>query len=212
MDKNIYILIVCILMIRELTIMRTYDYEKSIGFLVNKTARAYQRAFDQELRANVGLTISQWRIIFTLIRQSGLTQREIADRVGVEAPTLIPIIDKMEKEGLVERKTYQEDRRINRIYLTSKTEDLCDPMIECALRISSVSTKDIPEEQLQIMKDVLGKISDNLMLLNSDCKPVPIAAVTNTTVGTNAEGTMNSRIDGPNARRKGEYNDTIIRK
>ena len=164
--------------------MRTYDYEKSIGFLVNKSAKAYQKAFDQELRMNVGLTISQWRIIFTLIRQSGLTQREIADRVGVEAPTLIPIIDKMEKEGLVERKTYQEDRRINRIYLTSKTEDLCDPMIECALRISNVSTKDVPDEHLQIMKDVLGKISDNLMLrykVNSDCKPVPIAPVTNTT-------------------------------
>jgi hypothetical protein len=129
----------------------------------------------------------------------------------VEAPTLIPIIDKMEKEGLVERKTYQEDRRINRIYLTSKTENLCDPMIECALRISNVSTKDVPEEHLQIMKDVLGKISDNLMLrykVNSDCKPVPIAPVTNTT----AEGTMTSGVDGLNARRKGEYNDTIIRK
>src|SRR2546423_14212582 len=105
--KNVYMLIICILMIRDLTIMRTYDYEKSIGFLVNKSAKAFQKAFDQELRMNVGLTISQWRIIFTLIRQSGLTQREIADRVGVEAPTLIPIIDKMEKEGLVERKTYQ---------------------------------------------------------------------------------------------------------
>ena len=202
-------------MIRDLTIMRTYDYEKSIGFLVNKSAKAYQKAFDQELRMNVGLTISQWRIIFTLIRQSGLTQREIADRVGVEAPTLIPIIDKMEKEGLVERKTYQEDRRINRIYLTRKTEDLCDPMIECALRISNVSTKDVPEEHLQIMKDVLGKISDNLMLrykVNSDCKPVPIAPVTNTTIPTNVEGTTTSKMDGLNLRRKGEYNDTIIRK
>ena len=39
-----------------------------------------------------------------LVDQNGLTQKEIADRLGLEGATLIPIIDKMEKGKLVERK------------------------------------------------------------------------------------------------------------
>ena len=45
-----------------------------------------------------------------LSREVRLTQKEIADGCEVEGPTLIPIIDKMEKEGFVTRKVDREDR------------------------------------------------------------------------------------------------------
>jgi MarR family transcriptional regulator, transcriptional regulator for hemolysin len=50
--------------------------------------------------------------------QDGLTQKEIADQLGLEALTLIPIIDKLESDGLLKRKVDQNDRRNNRIYRT----------------------------------------------------------------------------------------------
>src|SRR5579864_4244941 len=83
-------------MIGRLTNMAKYDFESSVGFVVNTTAKAFQKALDAELRKNVGVSISQWRVISTLVRQSGITQKEIADRVGIEGSTLVPIIDKME--------------------------------------------------------------------------------------------------------------------
>lgn len=139
-----------------------YDLESSVGFIVNHTAKAYQKALDAELRNNVGVTLSQWRVIGTLARQPGITQKEIADRVGIEGSTLVPIIDKMEKDGFVKRKLDNEDRRINRIYLTNKADDLWKSMIECALRIRKISTKEIPEAQVKAMLEVLRKISKNL--------------------------------------------------
>lgn len=148
--------------------MLKYDFESSVGFVVNNTAKAFQKALDAELRKNVGVTISQWRVISTLTRQPGLTQKEIADRVGIEGSTLVPIIDKMEKDQFVKRKLDNQDRRINRIYLTNKADDLWNSMIECALRIRKLSTKEISEEQVTTMLEVLKKIAKNLTIYFDD--------------------------------------------
>jgi MarR family transcriptional regulator for hemolysin len=142
--------------------MQKYDYENNIGFIVNRTARAFVKAFDTELRNKVGITFGQWKVIVMLVNQNGLTQKEIADRLGLEGPTLIPVIDKMEKGGLVIRKVDADDRRNNRIYRTEKADALWDRMLECSFRIRRISGKDIPEQNIAIMRGVLDKIWQNL--------------------------------------------------
>ncbi len=142
--------------------MAKYDFETSAGFVVNSTAKVFQKTLDLELRKNVGVTISQWRVVVTLIQHPGSTQKEIADRIVVEAATLVPVIDKMEKEGLLKRKPDSNDRRVNRIYLTSKVDSLWNSMIQCALHIRKVSTKDISENQLVTTLETLRKMSKNL--------------------------------------------------
>ncbi len=142
--------------------MTKYDFESSVGFVVNNTAKAFQKTLDFELRRNVGVTLSQWRVVASLVQQPGLTQKEIADKVGVEGATLVPIIDKMEKEGLLKRKPDSKDRRVNRIYLTQKADSLWNSMTECAIYIRKVSAKDISEDKLEITLETLRKISKNL--------------------------------------------------
>lgn len=142
--------------------MTKYDFESSVGFVVNTTAKAFQKTLDLELRKKVGVTISQLRVVVALIQHPGLTQKEIADKVGVEGATLVPIIDKMEKEGLLKRKPDSKDRRVNRIYLTSKSDSLWNSMMECALHVRKISTKDISEQEIQSALETLRKISKNL--------------------------------------------------
>ncbi len=142
--------------------MTKYDFESSVGFVVNNTAKAFQKTLDFELRRNVGVTLSQWRVVASLVQQPGLTQKEIADKVGVEGATLVPIIDKMEKEGLLKRKPDSKDRRVNRIYLTQKADSLWNSMTECANYIRKVSAKDISEDKLETTLETLRKISKNL--------------------------------------------------
>ncbi len=155
--------------------MIKYDIENSIGFIVNSTAKSFQKALDYELRKNVGVTLSQWKVVTILSFQPGLTQKEIADKVGIEGSTLVPIIDKMEKDGFVKRKSDSEDRRINRIYLTSKADSLWNEMIECALHIRKISTKEISEQDIKTTLDVLKKISKNLSLQFGIEPSVPFA-------------------------------------
>ena len=148
-------------MISNLGMIR-YDFENSMGFVVNMTAKAFQRSFDIELRKNAGVSLSQWRVVGALVMQPGLTQKEIADKVGVEGATLVPILDRMEKEGLLKRKPDSSDRRVNRIYLTQKADSLWESMVECALRIRKSSVKNISESDIQTTLETLRKISDNL--------------------------------------------------
>lgn len=143
-------------------IMTRYDFENSMGFVVNNTAKSFQKSLDLELRKNVGVTLSQWKVVGILILQPGLTQKEIADKVGIEGATLVPILDKMEKDGLLRRKPDSNDRRVNRIYLTPKADSLWESMVECALRIRKFSTKDISESDIKTTLETLRKISQNL--------------------------------------------------
>src|SRR5918911_644435 len=137
--------------------------EDHIGRKIVLTSRTIQHAFDLELRDKVGITMAQWRVINTLTSQNGTTQREIADKLGLDTSSLIPLIDRLEAKDLVERKPDPSDRRINRLYLTKKTEALLDPMHSCILSIRKILTKGIREDQIEVTQQVLEKINKNLI-------------------------------------------------
>jgi MarR family transcriptional regulator, transcriptional regulator for hemolysin len=176
--------------------MQEYDFENSIGFIVNRTARAFVKALDLELHDRVGITVGQWKVIVMLVKHNGLTQKEIADKLGLEGPTLIPIIDKMEKEELVVRKVDPSDRRNNRIYRTEKADALWDRMMQCASKVRQVSVREISETDLNIMRAALDKIWHNL---RAEFKVSPATAENNamvidTTIATNKSTTPDTTI------------------
>jgi MarR family transcriptional regulator, transcriptional regulator for hemolysin len=143
--------------------MDNFDFENSIGFIINRTAKALIRAFDQELRNKFGITFGQWKIIIILKNNDdGLSQKEIADKLGLESPTIIPIIDKLEKDGFVNRMVDKNDRRNNQIFLTEKTISLLDSIINYALKIKEISTRNISEQDISITKHTLEKMWQNI--------------------------------------------------
>lgn len=147
--------------------MQKYDFENSIGFIVNCTAKAFIKALDSELRKEVGITFGQWKVMVMLVNQNGMTQKEIADKLGLEGPTLIPIIDKMETEGLVVRKVDLHDRRNNRIYHTQKARNLWNRMTSCALKVRKLAVKNIPDDKISDLTGVLKQMYENLTFQNA---------------------------------------------
>ncbi len=148
--------------------MKKFDYENSVGFVVYSASKMMQKAFDLELRNKIGINLAQSKVIFALYMQSGPTQREIADRIGVESPTLVPIIDKLEEDGYVKRKPDAQDRRIKRIYVTPKTDSLWDSMQECITQIKKISTKDLSEQEIKSALGTVKKITENLVVYLGD--------------------------------------------
>lgn len=142
--------------------MRNYNHEKSIGFIVNNTAKMFQKIFDYELNKNIGLRLAQSKVIYVLSLHTGMTQRELADKVGIETPTLAVMIDKMEKERLVIRKNDKQDRRIKRIFITSKADRMVDAMIQSALSIRKIATKNLSEKDVKNTLETLNKLTLNL--------------------------------------------------
>lgn len=150
--------------------MKKFDYENSIGFVVYAASKNFQKAFDLELRNKIGISITQSKVIFVLYLHSGLTQRELADKMGIESPSLVPVIDKMEEDGYVQRKLDSKDRRIKRIYTTSKTDLLWDSIMACGAQIRKVSTKEISEQELKSALGIIKKVTENLSTYLGDSK------------------------------------------
>jgi MarR family transcriptional regulator for hemolysin len=147
-------------------IMRKYDYQDNIGFIVRSTAKVFESAFDQQLRKKTDITVAQSRVIGALaLVKDGMTQKEIANRIGIEAPTIVPIIDKLEEQGIVIRRPDHNDRRNNMIFLTHKSEAKWELIIECALELEKASRQGLSEEELQITKRTLRKIAQNVAAL-----------------------------------------------
>jgi MarR family transcriptional regulator, transcriptional regulator for hemolysin len=143
--------------------MNKFDFENSIDFIINRTAKALIHTFEQELRNKFGITFGQWKIIIILANNNdGLSRKEIADKLGLEGPTIILIIDKLEKDGFVKRIVDKNDRRNNRICLTEKTINSLDSMISYALKIKEISIRNIPEQDISITKNTLEKMSNNI--------------------------------------------------
>ena len=141
--------------------MKKIDFENSLGLIIKSASKSLERALDVELRGQYGLSGAQWKVILSLSIQNGLSQKDLAERIFVDSTTLVPIIDGMEKKGLVERRTDPKDRRNNNVFLTAKSESFVDPITEIILRMRKIFFKNIPENDLESAKNILKKISAN---------------------------------------------------
>lgn len=160
--------------------MSAFDYETNPGFIINRTARSLSRSLDIKLRNRVGITFAQWRVLVLLTKtHDGLSQKEIAEGLGLEAPTLIPILDKLQKDGFIERRVDRNDRRNNRIFRAKRTFEIWETTLECASKVLTIALAGLPDENIQIMKEVLEKMWINLQanLELSNKTPATIAGI-----------------------------------
>jgi len=56
--------------------------------------------------------------LWVLAHSDGITQSELADQLGIARPTVTTMLQKMERNGLIERRVDAEDQRYTRIYMT----------------------------------------------------------------------------------------------
>lgn len=144
-----------------MTLKDKLDLQSSIGLAIKSTEKTLERVLDLELKSRCGLMGGQWKVILVLALSDGLTQKKLADLIFVESPTLVPILDKMEKQGLVQRRSDPKDRRANRVFLTMKSKKLADPITECILDFRKSITRGIPQNQIDAAHLVLQAITRN---------------------------------------------------
>lgn len=93
------------------------DQHPTVGFLLHDSARLMRKRFEQRARS-LGLSRSQWQLLAALKRNEGIQQGALADLMDIEPITLVRLLDRSQKAGLVERRPDPKDRRAWRLYLT----------------------------------------------------------------------------------------------
>lgn len=135
----------------------------SLSYLLDKTARAQLcRLQSIFTKANHDITVEQWMILLLLWKENGQFQQQLADGMCKDKTTLTRQIDGLEKRNIIVRVPDKIDRRQKRIYLTNKGKDLEQELIPLGIENGLCAIKDIPPEHIQICKDVLRKVHENL--------------------------------------------------
>ena len=131
-----------------------------LGLVLFGTARAWRTRLDQRLRP-LGLSQGKWRTLIHLSTGGNkLTQKEIAERMGIEGATLAGLLDRLESDGWVERRGSAEDRRCKTVHLQRRSKAVLDKIFNTAHDLRSELIENIPEQDLEACIRVLSKIRD----------------------------------------------------
>src|ERR1700722_9272863 len=102
------------------------DLEERFGDALHSTSRSWRQAVDRRLKY-LGVSQASWMTIAIAAKaRSPLSQSELADRLGVEGATMVAMVDRLVKAGLVFREASSTDRRIKHVVLTDAGNRLHD--------------------------------------------------------------------------------------
>lgn len=127
-----------------------------------EAARGWRSKMDALLRPH-GLTSAMGTVLACLaVSETPLSQRELAQAVGVEGPTLVRLLDRLEEGGFARRMADPNNRRVKRVGLTDKAADCFDAMHQVEETLGAELLRDIPESDIATAQKVLLTICDHL--------------------------------------------------
>jgi len=88
--------------------------------------------------------------------------KEIAKRIGVEQGTVAVMLRRMEKNGLIKRIQDELDKRITRVYLTEKSENLLKNLSTVLREAEELLLSSLSDKEKQELKELLKKIQEDL--------------------------------------------------
>jgi len=146
--------------------MNRLPLRERIGAELARVSRLWRTRLDERL-APLGLTQAKWLSLVLLHRarleepRDGLPQRELVERIGVEGPTLVRVLDGLERLGLIERLIDPADRRSKIVRLTPAAEPVIGQILDIAAELRTELLRGISDQQLLVVAEVFDTITAN---------------------------------------------------
>lgn len=133
------------------------------SFITGKASTAIARRLQKKFNgAGVNLTIEQWSVLYHLWKSDGMSQQELCNATFRDKPSITRLVDNLEKLALVKRVPDGRDRRINNVFLTKNADTLESLTMQLAEETLNEALAGVPQEQVEMCKEVLQKVYDNL--------------------------------------------------
>jgi len=133
-----------------------------IGFTLGRASRLWRTRMDERL-GPLGLTQARWLVLVHLSRAGGaMPQKELAERIGVEGPTLVRVLDGLERTGFIERRGQDADRRAKVVHLVAQSSDVVGEIVKIAAELREEILDGVAEEDLATCMRVLTTIVRNM--------------------------------------------------
>ncbi|MGE5372658.1 MAG: MarR family winged helix-turn-helix transcriptional regulator [Solirubrobacterales bacterium] len=111
------------------------NFSTFVCYNMKVTMKKVEKYLTQELEV-FGINFAQALILWSLLEKDGLTLSEIGLRAQIENSSLTTMVDKLEKEQLVERRLDPQDRRMIRLFLTDKGRNLGEQVMSSAAQFN----------------------------------------------------------------------------
>jgi MarR family transcriptional regulator for hemolysin len=151
---------------------------RNFGFLVHDVSRLIKRRFDRRARL-IGLPITrrQAAVVLYVARNEGVSQAEVASWLDLEPIALVRMLDRLNEEGLVERRAHPTDRRVRTLWLTPAARPVVTQILTINKAIREEAFAGMPAHARDTVIDILDGIKGNLALREEtdDSPAVPAA-------------------------------------
>ncbi len=135
-----------------------YPFSQGLTFV----ARRWRNLMNEELRA-VGQSQARWGTLYWIaVFGDTVNQTELADRIGVEQPTLGRVLRDLEAEGLIERASGSADRRAKVIRLTAAAKPVMKQINRIADSVRARLLRGIDPKDLTVCMAVFAQILANI--------------------------------------------------
>ena len=94
-------------------------FKDCICFQLGRVNRKIARSYRNQI-AGLGLTHSQFFLLVAILEEEGILPSMLAEKVDLDRPTTSGLLDRLERDGWIERRSDEKDRRILRIFLSTK--------------------------------------------------------------------------------------------
>ena len=141
-------------------------------FAVFETQRLL-RLYADKLAREFGLTRAQWAVLAKLERTQGQKQAELADVMEMAPISLTRLIDKLCECGLVERRSDDSDRRVNRLYLTDAARPLMLKLAALRQELTQTALAGLSAADTHLLVAQLETVKNNLREAAQNAAPAP---------------------------------------
>lgn len=123
-----------------------------MGRELRVTYLAVFRRVEDQLE-KVGITPQQFALLVVVERNPGARQTLLAKARGLDKSTLVPMIDRLERDGLLERRPLANDRRVRAIWITERGKQILDAAIPVVRESDNLVRGSLTEsERAQLLK------------------------------------------------------------
>lgn len=141
--------------------MSQYDFEESIGYWLTLCSQSYHRALAAHLKP-FGVTIRACQVLSWIKLSGPLSQGELARKMMIEPPTLVRILERMERSKWITREGDPDDRRRRIVQLTPAAEPLWEHVMVAARQVRQAAVTGLNDDEADQAKQWLRRLFANL--------------------------------------------------
>lgn len=149
------------------TLAEEDNWDRHLGFLMHDVSRLRRIVFDEFMKP-LGVTRSQWWVLAYLSRHDGMIQSDLANVLDLGKAALGGLIDRLELAGFIERRPDGTDRRVKRVYLSTKGSQTVKEMRIRSHEMNERILQGLARENRQALTDMLNSVKQNLLAIKRD--------------------------------------------